>query len=85
MDYDASIQRLQEVQKQLEDTLVVMAAIQERQARVQREQAEELDTLRARERAHDKWLANFEEKMSEIEDKLNGLIGYLDDQRHPPA
>jgi predicted nucleic acid-binding Zn-ribbon protein len=81
--------------KQLQDTLIVVAAIQERQAKVQRLQAEELDAVRTLliegQKLHEQRMAKFdekmleiEEKMLEIEDKLNGLIGYLDYRRRPP-
>ena len=84
MDFEGAI-------KQLQDTLIVVAAIQERQAKVQRLQAEELDAmrehmqmLRAGQKLHEEANRKFDEKMAEIEDKLNGLIGYVDDRRRPP-
>ena len=81
MDFEGAI-------KQLQDTLIVVAAIQERQAKVQRLQAEELDALRTMliegQKLHEQRMAKFDEKMLEIEDKLNGLIGYLDYRRRPP-
>jgi hypothetical protein len=33
--------------------------------------------------AHHQAMRKFDEKMVEIEDKLNGLIGYLDNGRRP--
>ena len=33
---------------------------------------------------HEQRMVKFDETMIEIEDKLNGLIGYLDDSRRPP-
>lgn len=88
MDFQATI-------KELQGTLIVMAAIQERQAKVQRMQAEELDALRSmlieglrvheqRMAKHDENMGEFDVKMLEIEDKLNGLIGYIDRTRRPP-
>lgn len=81
MDFDATI-------RQLQDTLVVVTAVQERQAAVQRLQAEELDAarehlriIRAGQELHEQRMKLFDEKMLEIEDKLNGLIGYLDRQK----
>ena len=32
---------------------------------------------------HDQMMAQFDAKMLEIEDKLNGLIGYVDGNRKP--
>jgi hypothetical protein len=81
MDFEGAI-------KQLQETLIVVSAIQERQAKVQRIQAEDLDALRTMlidgQRLHEQRMARFDETMIEIEDKLNGLIGYLDDSRRPP-
>ena len=82
MDFEGAI-------KQLQDTLIVVAAIQERQAKVQRLQAEELDALRTMLieglKLHEEANRKFDEKMAEIEDKLNGLIGYMDGRRPPPG
>lgn len=63
---------------QLQDTLVVMAEIQRRQAQVQKTQAEELDAMREGYKLHEKRMAHIEQNLDEISDKLNGLIGFLD-------
>lgn len=81
---------------QIQDTLTVMVGIQDRQARVQKLQAEELDAMRtmllesvrtSREQfaIHERRMAKFDEKMLEIEEKLNGLIGYMDGMQKPPT
>ncbi len=71
----------QEILK-VQDTLVVMAEIQRRQAEVQKIQAEELDAIRERVRKddelHRKRMAHIEQNLEEITDKLNGLIGFMD-------
>ena len=55
-----------------------MAEIQQRQAEVQKLQAAELDAVRERTLAHEKWSNDFRERLNEIGDKLDGLIGYVD-------
>jgi len=55
-----------------------MAEIQRRQAEVQKLQAAELDAVRERTLAHDKWSNDLSERLNEIGDKLDGLIGYVD-------
>jgi hypothetical protein len=72
---------IKELQKEFNDTLVVVSEIQRRQAEVQKLQAFEMDALRDRIKQHEEWPAHFEETMSEAGDKLNGLIGYLDGLR----
>ena len=56
---------------QLKDTLVVMAEIQRRQAEVQKMQAEGMAL-------HEKRMNHIELTLSEVGDKLNGLIGFMD-------
>jgi len=55
---------------QLKDTLIVMAEIQRRQAEVQKMQAEGLAL-------HEQRMNHIELNLSEISDKLNGLIGFM--------
>jgi len=62
-----------------------MAEIQRRQAEVQKLQAAELDAVRERTLAHEKWSQKMEkwsedfgQRLAEIGDKLDGLIGYVD-------
>ena len=68
---------------QLKDTLVVVAEIQRRQAEVQKIQAQELDAMREQMvkgyELHEKRMAHVEQNLEEISDKLNGLIGFMDD------
>lgn len=71
MNYEEAVHSLQ-------DTLVVMADIQRRQAEVQQLQAAELDAVRERVLAHEKWSDDFRERLNEMGDKLDGLIGYVD-------
>ena len=63
-----------------------MAEIQRRQAEVQKLQAEEMSSLREMFREgmsnHEKRMAHIEQNLDEASDKLNGLIGYLDDRDH---
>ena len=69
-----------------------MAEIQRRQAEVQKLQAAELDAVRERTLAHEKWSQKMEkwsedfgQRMAEIGDKLDGLIGYVDrPPKQPP-
>lgn len=68
----------QEAVKSLQHTLVVMAEIQNRQSEIQKAQAADLDAFRQRIFQHEKWSARMEEVLSEMSDKLNGLIGYVD-------
>ena len=68
--------------RDVQDTLVVMAEIQRRQAQVQKIQAEMLDELREEMREgmkrHEQRMEHIEITLSEIGDKLNGLIGFMD-------
>jgi len=68
---------------QIKDTLVVMAEIQRCQAEVQKIQAQELDAMREQMvkgyELHEKRMAHVEQNLEEISDKLNGLIGFMDD------
>lgn len=69
----------------LKDTLVVMAALERRQAEVQKLQAHELDSMcellvemREGMALHEKRMAHIERNLEEATDKLNGLIGFRD-------
>lgn len=100
MDFEQRLAQMEEMHRrhterlrELDDTLTVMANIQQRQAAVQLGQAEWLERLQrmAEEREHSEKLhqqrmALFDSKMLEIEEKLNALIGVVDGmQRKPPA
>jgi hypothetical protein len=63
MDFEQEI-------NQLKDTLIVMAEIQRRQAEVQKMQAEGFAL-------HEQRMNHIELNLSEISDKLNGLIGFM--------
>jgi hypothetical protein len=64
--------------KEIQDALIVMAEIERRQSALLREHAEYLGELV-------KFRNSAEPKIDEIDDKLNGLIGYLAGLRPPPA
>ena len=68
----------EKVIKQLQDTLIVMAEIQRRQAEVLKMQAEGLAEHEDRIREHEERMKHIELTLSEIGDKLNGLIGFMD-------
>jgi hypothetical protein len=85
------------VLKQLQDTATVMAGIQarpaegleghsnwleEHQASIARHEAS-IARHEAFVAKHEQMMALFDTKMIEIEDKLNGLIGYVDGNRKP--
>jgi hypothetical protein len=67
----------EQAMKDVQNTLIVVAEIQRRQAEVQKAQAEELEL-------HRKRMAHIDQNLSEITDKLNGLIGYVSGQQEPP-
>jgi hypothetical protein len=71
MDYGQAI-------KELQDNLIVIAEIEKRQSCLRREHSEYLGELTEYRRRIDHNLAR-------ITDKLNGLIGYVDGFRPPPA
>ena len=63
MNFEQEIRRLQ-------DTAVVMAEIQRRQAEVQKLQAEGMQL-------HEQRMAHIDMRLVEITDKLDGLIGFM--------
>jgi hypothetical protein len=70
---------------QLQDTLIVMAEIQRRQAEVRKMQAERTVALDTQIAAMTQGMSLHEERMNHVElnlaemtDKLNGLIGFMD-------
>ncbi len=78
MDYQAAI-------KDLQDTLVVVAEIQRRQAEVQRGQAEERVAKEQRAAEHKNAIARIDRNLAEITAKLNALIDIVDKSyRRPP-
>jgi hypothetical protein len=64
MDFEAEIRKIH-------DTLVVVGEIEARMATVQKQQAEGLA-------AHEKRMNHIDERLAEITDKLDGLIGFMD-------
>jgi hypothetical protein len=71
MDFEQEISRVQ-------DTLVVMAEIQRLQADLQRIQAERIIATEEGMKLHEQRMNHIELNLSEITDKLNGLIGFMD-------
>ena len=67
----------EQAMKDVQNTLIVVAEIQRRQAEVQKAQAEELEL-------HRKRMAHIDKNLAEITDKLNGLIGYVSGHQEPP-
>jgi hypothetical protein len=74
---------MEQVLKQLQDTVTVMAGIQARQTEALKGQSEWLAVHNASIARHEAFIAKHEQTMAEIEDKLNGLIGYVDGNRKP--
>jgi hypothetical protein len=71
------------VLKQLQDTATVMAGLQARQAVVLKDHSEWLEQHQTFIAKHEQMMARHDRVMAEIEDKLNGLIGYVDNSRKP--
>jgi hypothetical protein len=71
------------VLKQLQDTATVMAGIQARQAEVLKGHGQWLEEHNASIAKHEQMMARHDQVMAEIEDKLNGLIGYIDGNHKP--
>lgn len=67
---------------QLQDTLVVVAEIQRRQAAVQKTQAERIAESEETMRLHTQRMNHIDMRLAEITDKLDGLVGFIDGQ-HP--
>ena len=70
MNFDQEIRKLQ-------DTAVVMAEIQRRQAEVQKLQAENVVYMQESLRVHDQRMNHIDMRLAEITDKLDGLIGFM--------
>ena len=71
--------------RRLEDTQIVMTAIQERQASVQRIQVDELDAVRARQQASETWFERIETNLAKATENLNAIISLVDQHlnEHP--
>jgi hypothetical protein len=63
--------------RQLQDTVVVMADIQRRQAAVQKLQAENVVSAQESLRIHQQRMDHVDMRLAEITDKLDGLIGFI--------
>jgi hypothetical protein len=70
---------MEAVIKQLQDTDIVLAAIQERQSRLMKGHGEWLEQHELSIARHNAAVAKHDLMMAEIEDKLNGLIAVVDD------
>ena len=75
MNYEQAI-------KDLQDNLVVIAEIERRQSALLREHSELIVRMLAESAVFQR---RTEQNLSEITDKLNGLIGYMDGLRPPSA
>jgi hypothetical protein len=89
----------EKIMRSLQESMTVMDAIQSRQAARVKEHQEWLEGLTTHQMNHEIWLdnmrkddeaskkrmAHIEETLLEIGDKLNGLIGYMDNQHQPPT
>ena len=65
--------------KQLQETAIVVAGLQARQAEVLKGHGEWLEQHQRAMAKHEEWLARHDVVMAEIDDKLNGLIAVVDD------
>jgi hypothetical protein len=70
--------------KQLQDTAIVMAEIQRRQAEVQKLQAENIVYTQESMRIHQQRMDHVDMRLAEITDKLDGLIGFMGGQFRGP-
>jgi hypothetical protein len=71
--------KLQAVLEGFQETDVVMAGIQARQAEVPKGHGEWLEQLQKQELAHQRWLEKHQQTMAEFDDKRNALISVVDD------
>ena len=70
MDFEQQI-------NQLQDTLIVTVEIQRREAEIQKTQAERIVATEEGMKLHEQRMSHIELNLSEISDKLNGLIGFM--------
>jgi hypothetical protein len=75
------LNRFEKAMIDVQDTLIVMAEIQRRQSEVQKLQAQDVEFHRQQLAEHEKRMAHIDLTLTEITDKLNGMMGYLDNQR----
>lgn len=71
-------QRVERALEQLQETAVVVAGIQARQAEALKNQTQWLESLQMQEARHADFIARHEMTMSEIDGKLNALIDIVD-------
>lgn len=71
-------QRVERALEQLQETAVVVAGIQARQAEALKDQTHWLETLPMQAARHAEFIARHEMTMSEIDGKLNALIDIVD-------
>ena len=71
--------------KEIQDALIVMAEIEKRQSALLREAAEALGKHDDRFAVLDEFRPRADLKLRELEDKLDGLIGYVGGLRPPPV
>jgi len=75
---------LQQTLKQLQDTLTVVIGIQARQAEIAKGHSQWLEEQQTAIIRHEQAVARHDQIMAEIDDKLNGLIGFMDGQFRKP-
>ena len=71
-------QRVERALEQLQETAVVVAGIQARQAEVLKGQAQWLESLQVQAARHAEFVAKHDLLMTEIDGKLNALIDIVD-------
>jgi hypothetical protein len=98
LDHERRIRRLEEARMSVESTLATMVELERLQTARLKEHQEsivdieqslvamaELERLQtARLLAHERWKTEMEQLLTEIGEKLNGLIGWADGTVHPP-
>lgn len=88
-DHEKRMTALEAARRRMEDDLIVMDAIQRRHAANMEAFedfiAQQIEYEMERDRKHEDWKAHHELAMKEFDDKLNGLIAWLDDfvRRNP--
>jgi hypothetical protein len=84
MDTPMSSEQMQSAIKELQDTMIVIAHIEKRQSEHISELLEFRTESEKLQMQSEKFRLRTEQNLAEITDKLNGLIGYVADQRPDP-
>jgi hypothetical protein len=79
---------MEAVIKELQDSLTVMVEIEKRQSRMLKEHTERIVAIEQQTAQHYLRSAKYQERIDQnlagITDKLNGLIGFVDNWKQPP-